>query len=225
MFHVVTIDGPAGSGKSTVAKLLAGRLGWRFLDTGAMYRAVAWAGLTRGLDLTDASAVSELAASLLVRLHQDGRVTVDDQDVTTAIRSDEVTAHTKFPAGNAGVRATLVECQRDFARGSHTVTEGRDQGTVVFPNALLKVYLIARPEVRARRRHEEMTRKRQSSLTYEEVLADLLRRDAEDEERAEGPLRRAEDAVLVDSSDLEIAAVVERLALLTDQALAARPQG
>jgi cytidylate kinase len=220
---VVTIDGPAGSGKSSVARSVAERLGWQFLDTGAMYRAVAWAALRRGLDPTDAPTVADLAASLTIMLHQDGRVTVDDFDVTDAIRTSEVTAQTRHPAGNPSVRATLVACQRAFAATSHTVTEGRDQGTVAFPNALLKVYLVARPEVRATRRQKEMEEQGKAAV-LDEILAEILRRDAEDEARHDGPLRRADDAVLLDSSDMTKDEVVDHLVELIRRRLEARTQ-
>lgn len=204
--RVVTIDGPAGAGKSTVARRVAEQLGWRFLDTGAMYRAVALAALRRGVNLDDRAAVARLAERLTVALPP-GRVLLDGEDVTEAIRSPAVTAATCHVADNPRVREILVSWQRAFAAAQDTVTEGRDQGTIVFPDALRKVFLTASPEERARRRHAELAA-RGHLAPFDEVLADQHRRDAQDEARAIAPLRPAADALRIDTTGRSLDEVV-----------------
>lgn len=204
---VIAIDGPAGSGKSTVARALAGRLGLGYLDTGAMYRSVAFAALRHGLDPADPDPVGRLASEVRLDLHADGTVMVDGFDATIEIRGPEVTRAVSTVAANPAVRAELRERQRrwvELAGGG--VLEGRDIGTVVFPDADLKVYLDARPEVRAKRRAGEVT-----DLSYETVAADLARRDALDQGREADPLATAGDATVVDTSDMSIDQVVEHL--------------
>lgn len=204
---VIAIDGPAGSGKSTVARALAGRLGLGYLDTGAMYRSVAFAALRHGLDPADPDPVGRLASEVRLDLHADGTVMVDGFDATVEIRGPEVTRAVSTVAANPAVRAELRERQRrwvELAGGG--VLEGRDIGTVVFPDADLKVYLDARPEVRAKRRAGEVT-----DLSYETVAADLARRDAFDQGREADPLATAGDATVVDTSDMSIDQVVEHL--------------
>jgi cytidylate kinase/pantoate ligase/cytidylate kinase len=209
---IVTIDGPAGAGKSTIARALAERLGFRFLDTGAMYRAVAWAAIQRGHDWNQPDALVALAADLNLDVTQQ-RVTVDGRDVTREIRTAEVTAVTHHAANNSGVRAILVELQRQMAGSDDFVTEGRDQGTVVFPHAECKIYLTASPEERARRRAQEMTERGQPT-SVAEVLAAQNRRDASDAGRAVGPMVAAHDAVEVATDGLSPAEVLDRLAAL-----------
>jgi cytidylate kinase/pantoate ligase/cytidylate kinase len=209
---IVTIDGPAGAGKSTIARALAERLGFRFLDTGAMYRAVAWAALERKHDWSQADQLVDLAAELQLEVSEE-RVTVDGHDVTRDIRTAEVTSVTHYAANNPGVRAILVDLQRQMAGSDDFVTEGRDQGTVVFPHAECKIYLTASPEERARRRAQEMTERGQPT-SVEEVLAAQNRRDASDAGRKVGPLVAAEDAVEVATDGLSPAEVLDRLAEL-----------
>jgi CMP/dCMP kinase len=204
---VIAIDGPAGSGKSTVARRLAERLGLEYLDTGAMYRAVTFAALRRGIDPADAEPVEKLARAVEMEVGLD-RVTVDGVDATIEIRGPEVSRAVSLVAANPGVRSELVRRQREWTieRGGG-VLEGRDIGTVVFPDAQLKVYLNARPEVRAERRAAEVT-----DLDYETVAADMARRDALDQGRDSDPLRRAEGALEIDTTDMTIEQIVEDLA-------------
>ncbi|MBN2582846.1 MAG: (d)CMP kinase [Planctomycetes bacterium] len=211
---IVTIDGPAGSGKSTVARLLAARLGVTHLDTGAMYRAVTVAGLRRGLDLADERALARLAESVNIELlpGDDGlRVLLDGEDVTAAIRENEVSRQTRHAASNEGVRAVLVKAQQRIGRQwGNLVTEGRDQGTVVFPQAEAKFYLDASAEERARRRHKELLQ-RGKGVDVAAILDELKQRDESDRTRKVGPLRVADDAIVVDTTRMTIDEVVDEL--------------
>jgi len=190
---IITIDGPAGAGKSTVAKNLANRLGFLFLDTGAMYRAVTLAALRRGLSWDDAEALVALTEELQIAI-VDGRVLVDDDDVTDSIRTYEISNLVRYAANNPGVRRRLVTLQQAAAAGHDVVTEGRDQGTVVFPQAECKIYLSAGPEERARRRWHDL-RDRGEHVTLEDVLAKQNARDESDRSRDVGPLVAAPDAI------------------------------
>ena len=205
--RVIAIDGPAGSGKSTVGRRLADRLGLEYLDTGAMYRGVTFAALRRGIDPADAEVVARLAQQVELEV-ADGEVVVDGADATIEIRGPEVTRAVSLVAANPDVRTEMVRRQREWAttRGGG-VMEGRDIGSVVFPDAVLKVYLTAAPEVRAQRRSQEVT-----DLDYETVAADLARRDALDEGREASPLAQADDALVVDTTGRGIDEIVDDLA-------------
>ncbi|HUF32831.1 MAG TPA: (d)CMP kinase [Acidimicrobiales bacterium] len=204
--RVVAIDGPAGSGKSTVARQLAKELGLDYLDTGAMYRAVAFAALRRGIDPSEAAEVARMVPRLEIAVDTAG-VTVDGVDATIEIRGPEVTRAVSTVAANPDVRADLVRRQREWVelRGGGVV-EGRDIGTVVFPDAVLKAYLTARLDIRAGRRHQEVT-----DLAYEAVAADMARRDSVDSEREVSPLQCADDAVVIDTSDRGVEDIVAEL--------------
>ena len=208
---VIAIDGPAGAGKSTIASALARHLGRDHLDTGAMYRSVTWAALRDGIDVADGEKLAALTARLEIDVG--GRVTVDGIDVTTDIRSAEVTAAVSTVSAHPEVRAELVRRQRSWvsAHGGGVV-EGRDIGTVVFPDAELKVFLTASDDERARRRLKEIEEETgQSSRT---VAADLARRDRLDATRAASPLVAAPDAFVIDTTDRDVAEVVD---LITDR--------
>jgi cytidylate kinase/pantoate ligase/cytidylate kinase len=216
---IVTIDGPAGAGKSTTAKALACRLGFRFLDTGAMYRAVAWAAQQRGLPWDQPQALVELAGNLKLDVSAD-QVLVNGVDATRAIRTQEITAVTHYAANNPGVRAILVEQQRRMAGDDNIVTEGRDQGTVVFPHAECKIFLTASAEERARRRAVELTR-RGETVDVAVVLADQQRRDTSDRSRSVGPLAAADDAIEFITDGLSPEQVIDGLEDLVRQRMGA----
>jgi cytidylate kinase len=205
-FTVIAIDGPAGSGKSTVGRQLAAALDLEYLDTGAMYRGVTFAALRRGIDPADAEVVARLARQVELELAE-GTLVVDGVDATIEIRGPEVTRAVSLVAANPEVRTELVRRQREWAQERNGgVLEGRDIGTVVFPDAQLKVYLTASPEVRAARRSKEVT-----DLDYQTVAADLARRDALDQGREASPLALADDALVVDTSDLSVDQIVDDL--------------
>lgn len=209
MKRVVTIDGPAGAGKSTAARRLADRLGWRFLDTGAMYRAVTLAALRAGVDLSSEAALTHLVSGLSVMLRP-GRVLLGDEDVSAQIRSVEVTRASRFVADSPAVRDRLVSWQRDFAAQADTVTEGRDQGTIVFPDAYRKFFLTATDEERARRRVADHAA-RGDTVDFEEVLIDQRARDARDQARSIAPMKPAADAMVIDTTGMSLEEVVDHL--------------
>ncbi len=207
--RVIAIDGPAGSGKSTVARAVASRLGLKYLDTGAMYRAVAFAVLRAGGDPADTAFAANTARAIDLEVGLD-HVVVDGVDATVEIRGPEVTRAVSAVAANGDVRAEMVARQREWAeREGGGVLEGRDIGTVVFPDAELKVFLTADPAERARRRAKEVT-----DLDYEAVAADLARRDALDTSRDVDPLTESPDAVVVDTTGLDIEQVVDAVIAL-----------
>ncbi|MEQ1904015.1 MAG: (d)CMP kinase [Pirellulaceae bacterium] len=208
---IVTIDGPAGAGKSSASKLLARELGFRFLDTGAMYRAVTWAVMNEGLDLTNTTAVAKLARRIRIEMDiESDTVMVDGEDVTQQIRDPAVTKNVAPVADNPLVREILVELQRKIAQRGNFVCEGRDQGTVAFPDAECKIFLTASAEHRARRRLLELEAKN-IPADYSWILHEQNIRDRGDQERPVGRLRKAEDAIEVFTDDLSLREVVAKL--------------
>jgi len=211
---VIAIDGPAGAGKSTVARALAHRLGFFLLDTGAIYRAVALSSSRAGVPFSDGKAVAAIARGLPLRFDAEGRVWLADEDVSQAIRTPEMSQGASTVSAHPEVRDALLELQRTLARAGGCVVEGRDIGTVVLPWAPVKIFLTASPEVRARRRYDEL-RQKGMPVDYDETLRELKERDHRDSTRAVAPLKQADDAVAVDTSNLtqdEVIAALERIA-------------
>ncbi len=211
---VVTIDGPAGAGKSTVAKQLARKLGYGLLDTGAIYRAVALVAQRRGVAWSDAEPLAALARDLDIRFEfvgETNHVFVGGDDVTSAIRTPEISQGASQVSAHGPVRAALLDLQRRLGEGGGVVVEGRDTGTVVFPQAQAKFFLVATPEERARRRVAELA-ERGTIVNYAETLAEMSERDTRDAGRDVAPMKPAPDAVLIDSSAMTIDAVVEAIA-------------
>ncbi len=217
---LVTIDGPAGSGKSTVARCLAQKIGAAFLDTGAMYRAVTWAAVQEGVNLNDDAQLERVIDNHSFDFQVLGdttMVTVDGVDITGQIRTVELTANVRYVAASAAARARLVQMQRQFAQGhDRVVTEGRDQGTVAFPEADVKIFLVADAAERARRRKIELDA--QGTRTdVSELQKAIEARDKSDEDRSVGPLKPAVDAVLIDTTKLGIEDVVDRVVRLIEE--------
>ena len=215
---VITIDGPAGAGKSTVARGLAERLGFEFLDTGAMYRAVAWACLSQGVDLNDADAVGATAAAVTLDMTPTS-VTCNGTDVTSQIRTAEVSEASSLVAAVPAVRQELVRLQREVADGRNIVTEGRDQGSVVFPNAECKIFLTADPRQRAERRLKELEQ-RGEAATLDDVLQQIIDRDQRDQQREIAPLVKADDAIEVDTSSQTADEVLDQIEAIARQVIA-----
>ena len=209
---IVTIDGPAGSGKSTAARRLAQRLGFRFLDTGAMYRSVALAGQSAGIDWNDPSQLARLAENIQIEFRGE-RVFLNGQDVTEPIRTLEITRLTRHAADNQQVRHILVEQQRRLAEGGDVVAEGRDQATVAFPEAECKIFLTATEEERAERRRQDLL-SRGADVTLETVLKDQRERDQQDQQREFGNLRVAPDSVVIETDGLTLDEVIDLLETL-----------
>lgn len=208
---IVAIDGPAGAGKSTVARRLAESLGYVLVDTGAMYRAVALAASRAGVPWNDSERVASVARGIVgahsLTFERDAtlgvRVKLEGEDISEAIRTPDIAQGASTVSAHGEVRAVLLDLQRQAGNDGGVVLEGRDIGTVVFPKADVKFFLTASPDVRARRRHEELVAKGQN-VTFHETLADVKERDARDENRAVAPLKKADDALLVDSTPMTI---------------------
>jgi cytidylate kinase len=221
---IIAIDGPAASGKSTVAAALAAKLGYLYFDTGVMYRAATWAVLERGVPVSDEAAATRLVESLQIDVRppsiDDGRqvdVWCNGVDVTWAIRSPEVEANVSPVSVYPGVRSALTAQQRRIGLRGNVVMVGRDIGTVVLPEADLKIYLDASAEERAQRRYAEVQARGDQAQTYEDILDNVKRRDAIDSNRATAPLRRAPDAVIINSTKLSIDEVIARVEQLIDR--------
>lgn len=209
MIPVVTIDGPSGSGKGTIAGLLASRLGWRCLDSGALYRILGLAAERQGLDLDDGDSMAALASRLAVSFDGE-RVLLDGADVGDAIRTEQAGAAASRVAVHPQVRAALLDWQRRSAKAPGLVADGRDMGTVVFPRAPLKVFLDASPEERARRRYKQLKGKGLDA-NLADLVVDIRSRDTRDRSRGVAPLRPAKDALVLDSSAMSIDEVLERV--------------
>lgn len=215
MENVVAIDGPGGAGKSTIAKLLAKKLNYLHLDTGAMYRAVTLAALKKELDFNDQEKLIKLAKSIEIRFNEAGEIFLDDQNVTQEIRSAEVNNYVSKTAAVKGVREVLVKKQQELAAQNSVVMDGRDITTVVLPDAEHKFFLTASLEERARRRFEELKSKGEK-VSLAKIKKSIARRDKLDSEREHSPLKKAEDAVLLDTTDLSIDQVIEKMLLIIE---------
>lgn len=216
MNYIIAIDGPAGAGKSTVAKILAQKLGFFYLDTGALYRTLTYKALRKGLDLENEKSLVEMAQATKIDLQDkaDGlHVFMDGQETTNQIRSPEVTRNTFYIARSPKVRQAILPLQRKFVERTSLVVEGRDTTTVVFPDATLKVYLDAKLETRAKRRGKDLT-KAGVEQPITKIAEEVAERDKHDRSRSVAPLRQAEDAFYLDTTNLSIAEVVERLTSL-----------
>lgn len=206
---VLTIDGPSGSGKGTIAALVAERLGWALLDSGALYRIVGAVALEAEIDLADSAALAEMASKLDIRFEGD-RVLVDGKDMTDVIRTEPVSRAASQVAALTPVRAAILDLQRSMRRPPGLVADGRDMGTVVFADAPLKIFLDASARIRAERRYNQLKNKG-LDVNFRALLANLEERDARDRERAVSPLVPAPDALIIDSTDLTIEEVLERV--------------
>ncbi len=221
---IIAIDGPSGAGKSTVAKAVARTLGFSCLDTGAMYRAIAWLALEQGIALDDNEALGKLAATAEISfVHEPGdplprRVLIAGNDVTEAIRTAQIDRAVSPVSAAPAVREALVAQQQRIGRAGNYVVEGRDIGTVVFPEAAVKVFLTASPEERAHRRVRQNVDRGIGSIDYDEVLADIIRRDDYDSNRATSPLKPADDAHVLDSTGHYIEQIITEICELANQA-------
>jgi cytidylate kinase len=209
---LITIDGPAGAGKTTASRMLADRLGHKYIDTGALYRGVALAALAAGIESDDDKRLEQLCRTLKMEFVSDGqglRLLLNNADITKQIRTPEISMFASAVSARSVVRTYLLDLQREMGRSKGVVFEGRDMGTVVFPDADVKFYLDASPQTRALRRYKELETR--TFQTLKEVENDMKRRDENDSSRDLAPLRPAEDAIIIDSTDLSIKAVLERM--------------
>ena len=213
---IIAIDGPSGAGKGTIARAVAARLQYRHVDTGAMYRAVAWKARREGANLADEAAVAALSERSVFALDA-GRVLIDGEDVSMAIRNPEIDAGATAVARLPAVRRVLVARQQEIGRGGGVVMEGRDIGTVVFPDADVKIYLDASPEERARRRANDPAHRTAGSTALADVATALAERDRNDSTRAVSPLAMAADAILIETTGLPIESVVDRVMAIVEQ--------
>ena len=214
---IIAIDGPSGAGKGTVARGVAARLGYRHIDTGAMYRAVAWKALAQGVDLNDETATAAVAAAAAIEVG-DGLVRIDGRDVAQAIRTPEIDQASSIVAKQPRVREILIAAQRGLGLSGRVVMEGRDLGTVVFPHADLKVYLDASPAERARRRaHDPAHATGRAGTAVQDVATALDARDLSDRTRVASPLMKAPDAVKIDTTALSIDEVIEQVIALAKE--------
>lgn len=213
----VAIDGPASSGKSTVAKIIAKRFGYVYCDTGAMYRSVTWAALENGIDVSDTKQVIDLARRIKITFEPgqpDQRVFVDGHEVTKDIRTEKIAANVSAVAAIPEVRAQMVEQQRQIAQAGGIVMDGRDIGTTVLPDAQVKMFLVASAHERARRRYEENLQKGLATQSLDELEAAIKLRDQKDSTRKVSPLTQAKDAILIDTTSLTIDQVVDEISAL-----------
>ena len=219
---IVTIDGPAGAGKSTVTRKLARELGFQCLDTGAMYRAVTWQAMQNDVDLNDETALQQIAANLVLSFDSE-RVLVGDRDVSTDIRTPEVTRQVSKIADAVAVRSELVELQRRIGNSGNFVVEGRDQGTVAFPDAFCKIFLTASPNARAERRSEQL-QAAGHYVDFDQIVREQETRDQQDRNREVGRLQKADDAVEVNTDRHSIDEVVSILVRLVRERLSSGNQ-
>lgn len=205
MYKSIAIDGPSGAGKSTISKILANKINFEYLDTGAMYRAYTYYYLKNNLDIEDENIINENLNNINLNI-KNGKYFLNGEDVSRDIRSAEVTSNVSLVSSYKKVREKLVDEQRELAASNNSVLDGRDIGSHVLPDASIKFYLDAKAEVRAQRRLEQLG---DPHIKYEDVLADIKRRDQYDSSRKISPLRKAHDAIVIDSTDLDIDSVVE----------------
>lgn len=211
---IIAIDGPAGAGKSTIARMLARRLGYLFINTGAMYRAVAWKALQSSINLEDSDRVGKLAEDSLIELTGSVdamRVLIDGQDITEEIATPAISQAASIVSAISAVRRALVARQQEMGRAGGVVMEGRDIGTKVFPNAEIKIYLDATSQARAQRRFDEDTARNVAVASFDQMKTEIEERDLRDKTRADSPLEQAADAIYVDSSNLTVDEVVEKI--------------